>query len=129
MIDSIPEVIAFAEAQLEEMGCPARSRVHIDIAIDEIFANIAMYAYAQAGGMATVRVEELCAPRRVVVTFIDQGTPYNPLARQEPDITLAAEDRPIGGLGVLMVRRSMDDVAYEYRDGSNVFSITKLLPQ
>ena len=123
-IENIATVTEFVNAQLEQSGCPPKIQMQIDIAIDELFGNIAHYAYDPDVGPATVRVEvdeEPC----VIITFIDNGVPYDPLGKEDPDITLSAEERGIGGLGVYMVKKSMDDISYEYRDGQNILRIKK----
>lgn len=125
MTENIPAVTAFVDEQLEEMDCPLRAQMQIDIAIDELFSNIARYAYNPQVGPATVRVEVVENPLSVVITFIDQGVPYDPLAKDDPDITLPAEEREVGGLGIYMVKKSMDSVSYEYRDGQNILAIKK----
>ena len=99
--------------------------MQIDIAIDELFGNIAHYAYNPDVGSATVRVEVTENPLAVTVTFIDHGIPYDPLASKEPDISLSAEERQIGGLGIYMVKKSMDEISYEYREGKNILKIKK----
>ena len=101
--------------------------MQIDVAIDELFTNIASYAYAPETGKATVRIETEEDPRAAVITFIDRGRPYNPLLAEEPDITLSAEERRIGGLGIFIARKTMDDMRYEYRDGQNILRIKKLI--
>jgi len=104
-----------------------KAQMQIDIAIDELFGNIAHYAYNPEIGQATVRVEVIEEPLSVVITFIDNGVPYDPLAKADPDTTLSAEERGIGGLGVYMVKKSMDDITYEYKDGQNILKIKKNL--
>lgn len=126
-IENIAQVTAFVDEQLEELNCPARAQMQIDIAIDELFGNIAQYAYQPGNGPATVRVEVLKEPLAVVITFMDQGIPYDPLKREDPDVTLPIEERETGGLGVYMVKKTMDDVSYEYRDGKNILKIRKNL--
>lgn len=101
--------------------------MQIDVAVEELFVNIAQYAYAPGIGVATIRLEIQEDPFVVVITFIDNGIPYNPLAKEDPDITLSAEERPIGGLGIYMVKKSMDEVSYEYKDGQNILRIKKQL--
>ncbi len=125
VVGNIPKVTAFVDEQLEALGCPFMAQMQIDIAIDEIFSNIAYYAYDPEVGPATVRVEVEEEPMAVSITFIDHGTPYDPLKIEAPDITLPLEKRPIGGMGIFMVRQSMDHVAYEYRDGQNILLIRK----
>ena len=124
-VDKIAEVVAFVEEQLENMGAGMKAQMQISIAVDELFANIANYAYPNGEGTATVRVEASEDGKKAVITFIDSGVPYNPLEKEDPDITLSAEDRPIGGLGIFMVKKSMDDIAYRYENGKNILSIRK----
>ena len=124
-VENIPVVTAFVDEQLEAFDCPMKAQMQIDIAIDELFSNIAYYAYNPDVGPATVRVEVVEDPMAVVITFIDKGVPYDPLAREDPDTTLSAEERDFGGLGIYMVKKSMDEVTYEYKDGQNILKIKK----
>ena len=125
--DNIPAVTDFVNEQLEELGCSMKVQMQIDIAIDELFGNIAHYAYSSETGRTTVRVELIEAPLSVVITFIDNGVPYDPLKKEDPDTSLSAENRQIGGLGIYMVKKSMDAVSYEYRNGQNILTVTKKL--
>ena len=124
-VENIAEVTAFVDSELEALDCPVKVQMQIDIAIAELFGNIAHYAYHPEVRPATVRVEVLENPLSVVITFIDNGVPYDPLKTKEPDITLSAEERMIGGLGIYMVKKTMDDIAYEYREGQNILRIKK----
>lgn len=126
-IENIAAVTAFVDEQLEELGCSLKAQTQIDIAIDELFGNIAHYAYNPEVGPATVRVEVSDEPLAVVITFIDNGKPYDPLAKKDPDLSLSAQEREIGGLGIYMVKKSMDEVTYAYRDGQNILTIRKEL--
>lgn len=124
-VENIVQVTAFVDEQLEELNCPIKAQMQIDVAIDELFGNIAHYAYHPDVGPATVRVEVTQDPLAVIITFIDNGVQYDPLAKEDPDITLSAEEREIGGLGIYMVKKSMDEIAYEYKDGQNILTIKK----
>jgi len=124
---NLAEVQTFVEERLEAADCPPKALMQINVAVEEIFVNIASYAYAPEKGSATVRVEVPESPVSVTITFIDHGVPYDPLARTDPDISLAAEERGIGGLGVFMTKKMMDDIAYEYRDGQNILTMKKNL--
>ena len=126
-VENIETVTDFVNEQLEALDCPMKAQMQIDIAIDELFGNIAHYAYNPEVGSATVRVEVIEDPLAVTITFIDNGVPYDPLAKADPDTTLSAEERDIGGLGIYMVKKSMDDIAYEYKDGQNILKIKKYL--
>lgn len=125
VVENIAQVTDFVNAQLEEIGCPMKAQVQIDIAIDELFGNIAQYAYNPETGPATVRVEVSESPISVIITFMDHGMPYDPLQKEDPDITLSAEERGTGGLGIFMVKKTMDEITYEYKDGQNILRIRK----
>lgn len=125
LTENLPEVLAFVDSQLEEADCPMKIQMQIDIAVEEIFVNIAHYAYDNNKGMATVRIEITQDPLCADITFIDNGIPFDPLAKPDPDVTLAADERQIGGLGIFMVKKSMDDVKYEYTNGHNILTLKK----
>ncbi len=124
-VENIGTVTAFVEAQLEALECPMKARMQISIAIDELFGNIAHYAYSPEVGEATVQVEVTEEPLSVVITFIDGGVPYDPLAAADPDTSLPAEERIPGGLGIFMVKKSMDEIIYRYEGGKNILSVRK----
>lgn len=121
----LDNVLSFADTILEELRCSVKAQMQIDIAIEEIFVNIAHYAYPEAEGEAVIYVEPGEGSSSVTITFEDEGIPYDPLKNEDPDITLSADDRPIGGLGIFMVKKSMDEVSYEYKDGKNRLTIKK----
>ncbi|MBR4158199.1 MAG: anti-sigma factor antagonist [Oscillospiraceae bacterium] len=123
--ENLPEVLSFIERQLESVDCPPRTRTQICIAAEEIFVNIASYAYAPTVGKATVRVEVFEDPVSVTITFMDNGKPFDPLKREDPDVSIPAEERGIGGLGIFMTKNIMDDVRYEYVDGKNILTMEK----
>lgn len=123
--ENVDKVTEFVDEMLEEYGCDMRSQMAVDVAVDELFANIAHYAYNPETGYATVKVEVIKEPLSVEITFVDGGKPYDPLAKEDPDTTLSIEDREIGGLGILIVKKSMDAVNYEYKDGKNILTIKK----
>ena len=123
--DSLPDVLAFIGQHLEAAGCPPKAQMQIDLSAEEIFVNIASYAYAPGQGEASVRVEIENDPRAAMITFTDSGKRYDPLAKEDPDITLSAEERDIGGLGIFLTKKSMDDVRYEYKDGKNILWLKK----
>ena len=115
----------FIDGILEENECNMKVQMQIDVAVEEIFVNIASYAYTPEVGMVTIQVEILDDPERAEITFIDKGIPYNPLAKEDPDTTLSAEERQIGGLGIYMVKKSMDAMRYEHTDGQNILTLVK----
>lgn len=123
--ENLSLVTAFIDKGLEEVMCPMKVQMQMDIAVEELFVNISNYAYGSRVGKATIELDILDEPKRAVITFIDEGVPYDPLAKKDPDITLSAEERAIGGLGIFMVKKSMDDMTYEYTDGKNILKIVK----
>ena len=125
LTDNLPKVLGFVDEQLEAIECPMKIQMQIDVAVEEIFVNIAHYAYNPEVGNAMVRVEILPDVPSVDITFIDKGVPYDPLAKADPDVTLSAEERQIGGLGIFMVKKTMDDVKYEYVNGHNILTLKK----
>ncbi|MBR6206541.1 MAG: ATP-binding protein [Oscillospiraceae bacterium] len=125
VVENLPYVQEFIDSHLEKTGCPPRAQMQIGLAAEEIFVNIASYAYAPEKGRAKVRVEVSGDPVTVTITFLDRGMPYDPLQKEDPDVTLPAEERDIGGLGILLTKKTMDDVAYEYRDGQNILTLKK----
>lgn len=125
VLENVDTVVDFIDEQLAEYGCGMKEKMAIDVAADELFTNIASYAYNLEKGNVTVRVEVFEDPLAVEITFIDNGVPYDPLAKADPDTTLSVEDRPIGGLGIFIVKKSMDAVNYEYKEGRNILTIRK----
>ena len=125
--NNLLKVQAFIDEQLEAENCPMLTQIAIDVAVEELFVNIASYAYGGKEGTATVQVtihkEPLCAE----ITLIDSGVQYDPLAKADPDIILAAKERKKGGLGIYMVKNTMDDMKYAYQDGKNVLTLIKSL--
>lgn len=119
----LDRVIDFVNEHLEENGCSMMAQLQLDIAVEELYVNIASYAYRPADGPVTIQMS--FAGDSVSVVFIDGGRPYNPWEREDPDITLSAEERDIGGLGVYMVKQSMNHVDYSYEDGKNILTIRK----
>ncbi len=124
-VEGIPVVTGFIDGLLEELGCPLKAQMQIDVAIDELFGNIAHYAYGKTQGDATVRFDFDEAARTISVTFMDRGVPFNPLEKTTPDISAAAHERQIGGLGIFLVRKTMDGMEYRYENGRNILTIHK----
>ena len=119
-LESIPQVCEFLERVLEEQGAPTKVIIQVSTAADEIFSNIARYS-----GAAVAQVDCEVMDGRVAIHFMDDGCPYDPTTQKEPDITLSAEEREIGGLGIFMVKKSMDRMSYAYADGRNILTIEK----
>lgn len=126
-LDKLDEALDFVHTQLAQAACPPRTLHQIDLAVEEIFVNIARYAYHPALGTVTITCTAAGAPPYVTLVFADRGRPYDPLERDDPDLALDAEQRQIGGLGIWMVKQLMDEIRYEYRDGQNILTMRKRL--
>lgn len=126
-VKNIEVITDLVNEELEKLNCSPKASTQISIAIDELFGNIARYAYTPDIGNAEVRFEVEEDPLAVIITFIDNGRPFNPLEQAPPDTTASAEERKIGGLGIYLVKKTMDMVEYEYKDGQNILKIKKNL--
>ena len=123
----LDEVLGFVGGILDDAECSMKARIQIDVAVEEIFVNIAHYAYEGSEGTAEIIVHIEDSPKTAVMEFRDSGVRFDPLERPDPDTTLSADQRQIGGLGIFMVKKSMDDVAYRYEDGKNIFTMKKVI--
>ncbi|MCR5355792.1 MAG: ATP-binding protein [Lachnospiraceae bacterium] len=124
-VDKLDTVLSFIDEELESAGCPLKVQMQIDVAAEEIFVNIAHYAYGPEGGDAIIGLSVNGESSEAVISFTDSGIEFDPLAKQDPDVTLAAEERQIGGLGIYMVKKSMDQVTYKRDAGRNILMIRK----
>ncbi len=122
-VDNLPQLLSIIDEELENAGCSMKGQMQIDVAVEEIFVNVASYAYEDGNGSCTIQVDTDPVNSYVTITFIDEGIPYNPLAKEDPDVTLSADEREIGGLGIFIVKKSMDKTAYERKDNKNIFSM------
>jgi len=125
VLESMDRIIAFVDAALDSLQCPQKIRRQIDVAVDELAGNIIHYAYADGAGTMTVCMEYDALSSVMSIILMDRGIPFNPLQRAEPDITAQVDERKVGGLGIMIARKSMDDISYVYRDGQNVLKIQK----
>lgn len=125
LVENLQTVIDFATEQLEMRDCPMKASMQLELVIEEIFVNIANYAYHPEIGSATFCMEFEENPSAVHMTFIDGGKPYNPLEKDDPDTTLDIDERDVGGLGIFLVKKNVDEIAYEYADGKNILRMKK----
>ena len=123
-IENLNIVQDFIKSELEAAGCSVKLQKQIKIAAEEIFVNIAFYAYYPATGEAAVRV---FVDDRITVEFEDKGVPYNPLEKTDPDTSLSTEERKPGGMGIFMVKNIMDTVEYRRDENRNIVTIKKHL--
>ena len=128
-VDNLYEVLGFIEENLEAHNASMKDINVISVAAEEMYANIAMYAYQDSDNPKEATIEMEFVDDSVIITFIDSGMPFNPLAKEDPDVHAKAEDRGIGGLGIYMVKKSMNECKYEYKDSKNIFSMRKVIKQ
>lgn len=126
-LENLYAVQDFIREELEQADCALGTMMKVEIAVEEIYVNIANYAYNPEIGEAEIQCEVGGNPMQITIQFLDSGVPFDPLAKKDADITLSAEEREIGGVGILMVKKSMDDIKYEYKDGKNILTICKKL--
>ena len=129
LVENLDQVIGFVDEVLEETECSPRTKMQIDVAVEEVFVNIAHYAYTNGIGKVLVSAGILKDQSSVRIIFTDSGIPYDPTKKEDPDVTLSAEEREIGGLGIYMTRKLMDDIAYERKNGRNILTLRKALQQ
>lgn len=123
--DNLPRVLAFADEILEAAGCGPKAQMQIDLAVEEIFVNIAGYAYAPQTGAVEIAME--VEDGKAMIRFTDSGKPYDPLQRDDPDVTLSAEARQIGGLGIFLTKKVMDSIDYRFENSKNILTMFKTL--
>ncbi|MBQ9664127.1 MAG: SpoIIE family protein phosphatase [Oscillospiraceae bacterium] len=126
-LSNLDQALAFVDAALESLECPVKLQTQVDLAVEEAFVNVANYAYGAGTGPVTLSTLAEKDAGTLTVTLTDSGAPFNPLERKDPDLTLPAEEREIGGLGILMVKKSMDHVSYEYKNGQNILTMRKTI--
>lgn len=124
-VENLAPVTEFIISSLEERDCPIKVMMQMELVVEEVFVNVANYAYAPEVGDVTIYKNFEDNPRALELIFADSGMPYNPLEHQDPDITLAAEERSIGGLGIFLVKKNVDSITYERKDGQNILRMKK----
>ena len=123
--DALNSFLAFAEEELEKAECPMKAVISITVALEEVFVNVAHYAYPDSTGNVNLSIDFDSESRQMTFQMSDSGIPFDPLAKPDPDITLPAEERQIGGLGIFMMKKTMDNVNYAYTGGRNVLTMKK----
>lgn len=126
--ESMSKILEFAEQSLLAASISPKTINVFLVALDEMCSNVINYGFEDSPGEITVKLESVDSSS-IKVSVLDNGTPFNPIEAKEPDITLTAEERPIGGLGILLVKKTMDEVAYEYKDGHNCLYMTKIVQE
>ena len=123
--EALPDVLGFVEETLEEYGCPMKIQMALCVAIEEVFVNVAHYAYGGGDGQVTLGIGFDAVNSTITFRMADMGIPFDPLKKPDPDITLSAEEREIGGLGIFITKKTMDSISYSYENGENILTMTK----
>ena len=123
--EALSEILGFVEEALESYECSMKNQNAICVAIEEVFVNVASYAYGEGSGDVTLDIGFDKINRNVTFRLIDQGVPFDPLQKADPDITLSIEERQIGGLGIFIVKKTMDTVHYAYENGKSILTMIK----
>ena len=121
--DTLNDALAFIEEELEKVDCPLKTVMQITVCVEEMYVNVAHYAYGDNVGEVILTTDY--TDGMFAITLTDCGMPFDPLKKDDPDITLSAEERNIGGLGIYMVKKSMDEVSYVREDNKNIFTMKK----
>jgi len=125
-IDELPNVISFIETELEKFEFSFKIISQFNLVVEELFVNVASYAYKDKNdGKCKISIEYNQEKQEVKLSMEDNGIKFNPLEKEEPDTTLSVEDRPIGGLGILLVKKNMDNIEYKYEDNKNILILSK----
>ena len=124
-IDALSDVLGFVDLMLEGYECPMKIQTAVCVAIEELFVNVARYAYGEGEGDVSLGIGFDKESRTVTFRMSDRGVPFDPLKKPDPDITLSAEDREIGGLGIFITKKTMDSIEYVYENGENILTMTK----
>ncbi len=125
LVENLDKVQDFVHNSIADLNCPKKFIFQLDLVVEEIFVNIAEYAYTPNVGSAKILLDVDVDSKNISMTFIDSGFEYNPLERNDPDINLALEERQIGGLGIFLTKNFVDDISYRYVDGQNILQIKK----
>ena len=125
--ESLADVLGYVEQTLETFACPMKVQMAICVAIEEVFVNVAHYAYGDSEGDMELAIGFDAESRTITFRMTDQGIPFDPLAKPDPDITLSAEEREIGGLGIFIAKKTMDSISYAYENGKNILTMIKKL--
>ena len=123
--ESLSDVLSYVEETLEQFECPMKIQTALCVAIEEVFVNVAHYAYPESAGDMTLHIGFDEKTRAITFRMTDKGVPFDPLKKPDPDITLSAEEREIGGLGIFITKKTMDQITYAYNNGENVLIMIK----
>ena len=124
-IEALSDVLGFVDQMLDSFECPMKIQTAVCVAIEEVFVNVAHYAYGDGEGDMSLGIGFDDASRTITFRMTDRGVPFDPIKKPDPDITLSVEEREIGGLGIFITKKTMDSLTYAYENGENILTMTK----
>ena len=125
-VSELPNVIKFVEGELEKFDFETKLIMQFNLVVEELFVNIASYAYKEnENGKCKISIEYDQSKQQVQLSFEDSGIKFNPLEKENPDTNIPAQDMKIGGLGILLVKSTMDNIDYKYEDNKNILILSK----
>ena len=123
--EALSDVLGFVEQMLDSFECPIKIQVALCVAIEEVFVNVAHYAYGEGEGNMSLGIDFDEERRAITFRMTDKGVTFDPLKKPDPDITLSAEEREIGGLGIFITKKTMDSLTYTYENNENILTMIK----
>ena len=123
--EALSDVLGFVEQMLDSFECPIKIQVALCVAIEEVFVNVAHYAYGEGEGNMSLGIGFDVESRAITFRMTDKGIPFDPLKKPDPDISLSADEREIGGLGIFITKKTMDSLSYTYENGKNILTMIK----
>ena len=123
--EALSDVLGFVEQMLDSFECPIKIQVALCVAIEEVFVNVAHYAYGEGEGNMSLGIGFDEESRAITFSMTDKGIPFDPLKKPDPDISLSADEREIGGLGIFITKKTMDSLTYTYENNENILTMIK----
>ena len=123
--EALSDVLGFVEQMLDSFECPIKIQVALCVAIEEVFVNVAHYAYGEGEGNMSLGIGFDEESRAITFRMTDKGIPFDPLKKPDPDISLSADEREIGGLGIFIAKKTMDSISYSHENGENILTMLK----
>lgn len=123
--EALSDVLGFVEQMLDSFECPIKIQVALCVAIEEVFVNVAHYAYGEGEGNMSLGIGFDEESRAITFRMTDKGIPFDPLKKPDPDISLSADKREIGGLGIFITKKTMDSLTYTYENDENILTMIK----
>ncbi len=126
-IENLNKVFDFLDAQLSSLAYNMKAKLQLELSIEEAYVNISKYAYTSDKGEVEILSSVDEDPLQITVQFVDSGIPYNPLKTEDPDLFTDTEEKELGGLGIFLIKKNVDNIKYKYHNGKNILTLQKKL--